>query len=416
MDELPSPANLQVNAEGTGYIYTGYNAAGTAAIKQAVMDKGAVSIGFYADVSKPGQASVATANFNYATGAQYVDQFTMPNHGVSIVGWNDNYAASNFQTAPQGNGAFLCRNSWGSYGAYEQMTIRGGGLTDTVNKTTYTDASGKTSNVYFVSGILIPVLDDGTLDTDHVIAKNLKVLSDDHTNPVYVDENGTEYPVHVVPKTGTAGSPTWDGYFWLSYYDKTIMQPVSYTVDIPNSSGAYANDHQYEYDYLGLSSGTSTKEGAFDTASQEVASSADSTEDVIAQAANVFTSVGNEVLTAVSVSTHSAANQVQIFIYRLINGATSPTQSATGQPEVSMTTTIANSGYHTVNLTKPLYLHAGESFSVVEVIKSAKGGYVPIEFGIAPVPTITGETMSYQAKIGSGESYISTDGERPGWM
>jgi hypothetical protein len=152
------------------------------------------------------------------------------------------------------------------------------------------------------------------------------------------------------------------------------------------------------------------KEGALDTASQEGSSSASSAKDVIAQAANVFTSVGNEVLTAVSVSTQSAASQVQIFIYRLINGATSPTQSATGQPEVSMTTTIANSGYHTVNLTKPLYLHAGESFSVVEAIKGAQGGYVPIEFGIASLVTVTGETMSYQAKKGSGESYISTDG------
>lgn len=209
MDELPSPADLVINAEGTGYIYKGYNAAGTVAIKQTIMDKGAVSIGFYADVSQPGQASVATANFNYATGAQYVDQFITPNHGVSIVGWNDDYDASNFQTAPQGNGAFLCRNSWGSYGAYEQMTIHAGGLTDTVNQTTYTDASGNTSNVYYIAGILIPVLADGTIDTDHVIAKNLKVLNDDHTNPVYVDENGTEYPVHTVQKAGTAGSPTW---------------------------------------------------------------------------------------------------------------------------------------------------------------------------------------------------------------
>ena len=36
------------------------------------------------------------------------------NHEICIIGWDDNYAASNFSTAPPGNGAFLCRNSWGT--------------------------------------------------------------------------------------------------------------------------------------------------------------------------------------------------------------------------------------------------------------------------------------------------------------
>lgn len=35
------------------------------------------------------------------------------NHMVSIIGWDDNYAASNFKYTPKGNGAWLCRNSWG---------------------------------------------------------------------------------------------------------------------------------------------------------------------------------------------------------------------------------------------------------------------------------------------------------------
>lgn len=34
------------------------------------------------------------------------------NHMISIIGWDDNYSASNFKKTPQGNGAWLCRNSW----------------------------------------------------------------------------------------------------------------------------------------------------------------------------------------------------------------------------------------------------------------------------------------------------------------
>ena len=33
---------------------------------------------------------------------------------MTIVGWDDNYAATNFSTHPPGNGAWLCKNSWGT--------------------------------------------------------------------------------------------------------------------------------------------------------------------------------------------------------------------------------------------------------------------------------------------------------------
>ena len=42
---------------------------------------------------------------------------TSTNHEVTIVGWDDNYAATNFHGAagaPPGNGAFIVKNSWGT--------------------------------------------------------------------------------------------------------------------------------------------------------------------------------------------------------------------------------------------------------------------------------------------------------------
>ena len=37
----------------------------------------------------------------------------MVSHAVCIIGWDDNYPKENFQRVPPGNGAFLCKNSWG---------------------------------------------------------------------------------------------------------------------------------------------------------------------------------------------------------------------------------------------------------------------------------------------------------------
>ncbi len=37
-------------------------------------------------------------------------------HAFEIVGWDDAYPKGNFATAPPDNGAFLCKNSWGSFG------------------------------------------------------------------------------------------------------------------------------------------------------------------------------------------------------------------------------------------------------------------------------------------------------------
>lgn len=39
--------------------------------------------------------------------------YTYPDHAVVIVGWDDNFPKENFPNAPAGNGAFICKNSWG---------------------------------------------------------------------------------------------------------------------------------------------------------------------------------------------------------------------------------------------------------------------------------------------------------------
>ena len=55
-----------------------------------------------------------TKYLNEKTSSFYNPDGTVPNHAISIVGWDDTYPASSFNTGPAGDGAFICANSWGA--------------------------------------------------------------------------------------------------------------------------------------------------------------------------------------------------------------------------------------------------------------------------------------------------------------
>ncbi len=73
-------------------------------IKQAVMSYGAVYTCMY----------IADAYYNPSTYAYYCSSSEFTNHAICIVGWDDNYDKNNFLATPPGNGAFICKNSFGA--------------------------------------------------------------------------------------------------------------------------------------------------------------------------------------------------------------------------------------------------------------------------------------------------------------
>ncbi len=84
-------------------------------IKQLVVDHGAVSVGMFMDEDA---YYGSTPYWDETTSSYYCwERYDYENHGVAIVGWDDAYPASNFGASPappEGDGAFLVRNSWGT--------------------------------------------------------------------------------------------------------------------------------------------------------------------------------------------------------------------------------------------------------------------------------------------------------------
>lgn len=77
------------------------------AIKRAVYLYGSVQTSIYCEVSGENSESLY---YNNAQNAYCYIGTNKINHDTLIVGWDDGYAASNFRTQPEGNGAWLCMN------------------------------------------------------------------------------------------------------------------------------------------------------------------------------------------------------------------------------------------------------------------------------------------------------------------
>ena len=83
------------------------NAADRDLIKSALIKYGAVAVSHCAnfDTSK---------YFNKSSSAQYCYDTKDSTHRVCIVGWDDNYSRYNFLKTPEGDGAWIIKNSWGT--------------------------------------------------------------------------------------------------------------------------------------------------------------------------------------------------------------------------------------------------------------------------------------------------------------
>ena len=77
------------------------------AVKNAIINHGAVSCSYFD----------SNEYYSATYHSYYNPDNSSTNHAIALVGWDDNFSRYNFREGtPDGNGAWLIRNSWGGYG------------------------------------------------------------------------------------------------------------------------------------------------------------------------------------------------------------------------------------------------------------------------------------------------------------
>ncbi len=349
-----------------------------AAMKQELVNGHGVSIAYTADTARPGQ-SADTRYINRETWAQYTFEKNDISHAVCIVGYDDNYPASNFThdvlarktdangnwvkdendryilakdengqpyvdpvateaSTPPGNGAWIVKNSWGSE------------------------------------------TDQATDDLGNVIG------------------------------TGTYGVRDADGkatgYFYLSYYDKTISQPetMTFSPDLLDE----ANDFEVlQHDYMAAQGGFYTTPATADVTSS----------------ANVFEASQDLSIKAVSTRTSEENQRVTFAIYELKDGATNP---ADGTLLYRTSRNFEYAGFHRLDLDWALEVKAGKKISVVSTASTLNSDGTRL-YSASANQAISKQSVEYlnkmrvpvplygEAVVNKGESFLYSNGQWVDW-
>ena len=124
-------------------------------VKRFIREYGAVGVSYY---SKSGtNASTDNESYKQETNAYYCTVERNTNHGVAIVGWDDNFPASSFVSDPGSDGAWLIRNSWKAggkvsdkaYASYFWMSYKDKSLAERAFAMKMQDQAGYSDHNYF---------------------------------------------------------------------------------------------------------------------------------------------------------------------------------------------------------------------------------------------------------------------------
>ena len=179
----------------------------TETVKQFVYGGEAVDVSFYASSSEC---------YDYSNYSSYTAKGPdAANHAVAIAGWDDDYPASNFKNKPDGNGAWLVKNSWGiDYGdnGYIWISYYDASLCDfTVYELTsnedYTDIFAHDA---FIHGDCMSAYDTSEETGPSYMANVFTADEDVQIDAIgtYFDTPGTDYEITIYTDLSNAVDPS----------------------------------------------------------------------------------------------------------------------------------------------------------------------------------------------------------------
>lgn len=172
-----------------------------------------------------------------------------------------------------------------------------------------------------------------------------------------------------------------DGYFWLSYEDKTISDTI-FALDFELADNY---DHNYQYD------GASGNRYVYGTS---------------VTGAAVFQPNGDEQIKAIGIGVASTTTDAKIQIYTNLQNDSKPDSGTL----VSTTSTkIKYQGFHTVELTTPVAVKEGEKYGVVVTLTNGKlkGGSYSAFFSDKTYQN--GTWVAFHADTSLGQTYMKVN-------
>ncbi|HTY92080.1 MAG TPA: lectin like domain-containing protein [Methanocella sp.] len=262
-----SPSNLPVAMHVQNVYYIPAKASGSdvSSIKSAIMSYGAVDSTIYYSAT---YYKSSTRSYYVPSGVSY-----SANHGITIVGWDDNYSAANFTSRPPGNGAFIVKNSWGKGwgdGGYFYVSYYDK-LIGTDNTVFTASATSNYNNIYQYDPLgWIGSYGYGSTTGTGWFKNKYTATSNQNLKAVgfYVPQVNSKYQVYVVngntnvTAAATSGTITTPGYYTIPLASQVYLtKGTSFTVIVKLTTPGYKYPISVEYPVSGYSSKATASAG-----------------------------------------------------------------------------------------------------------------------------------------------------------